>query len=543
MGGRVVSVSASRSWGRGSIPAITDFNPIQPIDLRQVTVLTKAEWLRIQDESKGVDKEKERVMEVTRQKRALQIKSKEMAKLWPDTLARQRQKKLEAKQIREQMEEEKRKQVDLEEAQHREEKRKEAIEKAKTQLYYEKERVKGLHRALLLTEVLKEREAQKALKQRRKSASKEQEKEYVQIVKAQDDEALRKEQERAQRKRQESKAFADDLQKQIKENQLKKEQRKLETKKEGEEIQECQNLLQWEQKMEAEKQFQQKNRFMQAQLEHLTHRDNSKAADALKQEAEEVQRKLFLAAKEKMVKLRKDKEEELLREVQNRRDKIKENLIEAQQEREKKQQSIENAVPQLDAQKIQQQWEEEHQKANMIKSIAAHREHVIQEREHEKLLRKEKERDALQAKKEDEQIFCEEEQKKTQSVRQELQKLQDFNASLMVAKKVKQDQIRQAEKEFQAKNMALLAEEELDFRQYSRTVVQEAALAERSVISLCKVLREGPAGAPSFTGANPRYPIQDSNGAQMPKYRSKSMHSHEVVDTEKAKKRLGFMWS
>ncbi|XP_077472964.1 cilia- and flagella- associated protein 210 [Stigmatopora argus] len=523
--------------------ADTEFNPIQPIDLRQVTVLTKAEWLRIQDKSKGVDKEKERMMEAARQKRALQLKSKEMAKLWPDTLARQRQKKLEAKQIREQMEEEKRKQMDLEEAQHREEKRKEAIEKAKTQLYYETERVKGLHRALLLTEVLKEREAQRELKQRRKSASKEQEKQYVQIVKAREDEALRKEQERAQQKRQESKAFADDLQKQIKENQLKKEQRKLETKKEGEEIQECQNLLQWEQKMEAEKQAQQKNRFKRAQLEHLTQRDFSKAADVQKQEAEEVQRKLYLATKEKMVKLRKDKEEELLREVQNRRDKIKENLIQAQQEREKKQQSMDNADPQLDAQKIQQQWEEEH-KAEMIKSIAAHREYVIQERERKELIRKEKEREALQAKKEDERIFCEEQQKKTQSVRQELQKLQDFNASLMVAKQARQHQIRQAEKEFQAKNMALLAEEELDFRQYSRAVVQEAALTERNVIPLCKALREGPAGAPSFTGANPSYPVQDGGGAQIRIQKHQEIkHIHDVVDIEKAKKRLGFMWS
>nr|XP_061799552.1 cilia- and flagella- associated protein 210 [Nerophis lumbriciformis] len=533
---------------RGSGKSVdTTFNTIQLPDLRQITVLTKADWLRIQDKINHVDKEKERMMEVARQKQALHLKSKEMAKLWPDTLARQRQKKLEAKKIRDQMDEEKRKQIDMEEAQYREEKRKDAIEKAKKQLYYETERVKGLHRGLLLTEVLKEREAQIELKQRKTSASKDLDKEYVQMLKAREDEALKKEQERAQQKKQQCKAFAEDLQKQIKENQLQKEQQRHETKREGEEIQRCQDLHQWEQKMEEEMQAKQKNHFMQAQLEHLTQRDISKAADAKKQEAEEVQRKLFLSAKEKMVKLRRDREKELLREVQYRREKIMDKLIRAQQEQEEKQQTVSKAVSELDAQRIQHQWEEEQKRAEMIKSIAAHREHVIQERERNEIMRKEKEREALQAKKEDDRIFCEEQQRKTQSIRQELQKLQDFNASQMVAKQARQHQIRQAENEFQAKNMALLVEEELGFQQYSRDVVQAAAAAERSVIPLYKAVKEGGAGGPSFTGAKPRYLVQDSSGAEMPNYVSNTTQDikniHEVVDIEKAKKRLGFIWS
>lgn len=57
----------------------------------------------------------------------------------------QRQRKLEAKKIREQIEEEKRKLIDIEEAKYKEQKRKEAVEKARTQLYYQSDRVKGLH--------------------------------------------------------------------------------------------------------------------------------------------------------------------------------------------------------------------------------------------------------------------------------------------------------------------------------------------------------------------------------------------------------------
>ncbi len=57
----------------------------------------------------------------------------------------QRQKKLEARKIREEIEEEKRKQIDREEAEYQEKMRKEAIEKAKTQLFYQTDRVRGLH--------------------------------------------------------------------------------------------------------------------------------------------------------------------------------------------------------------------------------------------------------------------------------------------------------------------------------------------------------------------------------------------------------------
>lgn len=57
----------------------------------------------------------------------------------------QRQKRLEAKKIREETEEEERKLIDIEEAKYQEQKRKEAIGKAKAQLYYQTDRVRGLH--------------------------------------------------------------------------------------------------------------------------------------------------------------------------------------------------------------------------------------------------------------------------------------------------------------------------------------------------------------------------------------------------------------
>lgn len=69
-------------------------------------------------------------------------------------------------------------------------------------------------RALLLTEVLKEREAQIELKQSIKSASKDVDKHLVDMLKTREDEALRQEQEKALQKKLERQAVAEDLKQQ-----------------------------------------------------------------------------------------------------------------------------------------------------------------------------------------------------------------------------------------------------------------------------------------------------------------------------------------
>lgn len=55
------------------------------------------------------------------------------------------QRKLKAKQLREERQEEERKLIDLEEAEFQAAQRKAAIDRAKTYLYYQNQRVKGLH--------------------------------------------------------------------------------------------------------------------------------------------------------------------------------------------------------------------------------------------------------------------------------------------------------------------------------------------------------------------------------------------------------------
>ncbi|XP_035532491.1 coiled-coil domain-containing protein 173 [Morone saxatilis] len=522
---------------------------MQPPDLRQVTVLTKAEWLRIQDELNRVNKDKQTMSEAAKQREALHLKSEEVVKLWSNTIAGQRQKKLEAKKIREEIEEEKRKSTDKEEAEYQEQKRKEAIEKAKTQLYYQTDRVKGLHRALLLTEVLKEREAQIELKQRIKSASKDVDKDFLDMAKTREDEALKQEQEKALQNKLQRRAVVEDLKNQIKEHETVRERQVIENKKDGEETQHLKELYQWEQRMEEERQAKEKRNLMQAHLEHITNRDLIRAADAQKQEAEEEQRKLFLSAKQKMMKLRKDREKELLREAQVCRERIMNKLTVTQQENtHSEEQRIAKAAAEQEAKEAQQRWQEGKKRAAMLKTINAHREFMRQEKEQRDKMAKQNAQETLLAKKEADRIFSEKQQLKTRKMKEDERKLQDFNATKMAEKSTRHQQLRRDEHEFEEKNSELIAEEENEFQQYSQHVIKAAAEAQRNVFPLRKAAREGIGGGfgPVFNGVRASYLVQDRTGAQMPKYVSGTTQNikklNEAEDIEDAKRRLGFTW-
>lgn len=526
-----------------------DSTMIQLPDLRKVTFLSKSESMRIQDQIKNIDRDQERRKEDTIRREALHLRSKEVVKSWSNTIAGQRQKKLEAKAIREQIEEEKRKQLDVEEAKYKQQKRKEAIEKAKTQLFYQTDRVKGLHSAYLLSHVLKEREAQIELKQRIKSASKDVDKTFWELAKAREDEALRQEQEKARQKKEETLTVAEELKKQIRNGELTKEEETLQNQKEGKEIQQLRELYLWEQRMEQERQKEERKNLMQAHMEHLTNRQLQRATNEQKQKMEEEQRKLYLSAKQKMIKLRRDKEKEILSEAQMRQERMLEKLVATQQEQaDDEELRIAKAVRERNAREAQLQGQEEERKAAMLDSIVAHRESLRQEKERMDEITKQKNQEILLAKKEADRIYAEKQQLKAQKYKEESKRLKDFLATQMVEKRSKQQQLRKGEEEFEAMNAQVSAEEEHQFQLYSKDVITEATEAKLNVFPLYKAAREGIGGGagPTFNGVRPSYVVQDSSGAQMPTYITGATQNvkklNESVNIEEAKKRLGFTW-
>ncbi|KAK5920782.1 hypothetical protein CgunFtcFv8_024551 [Champsocephalus gunnari] len=516
---------------------------IEPPDLRQVTVLSKREWQRIQDEVNRVDKDKENMKEAAKQREALHLQSTEVVKLWSNTIAGQRQKKLEAKKIREEAEEEKRKMIDQEEAKFQQQQREEAIEKAKTQLYYETNRVKGLHRALMLTEVLEEREAQIKLKKKIKSASKDVDKEFLDLEKTDIDEALRQEQEKALRKKLEGQAVVRDLKNQMKEREQVREREKIENRKDGEEAQGLLELHHLEQNMEEERKAKLKRNLMHSHLEHVANSD-LRATNAKKQEAEEEQRKLFLSSRQNIIKLRKEKEKELFSEAQMRREWTMNKLAVTQQEKtDDEDQRIAKAVAEQDEKLAQRKREEDEKKAAMLESITAHREFMQENKEQKDKTTKQSMMGTLQAMKEADRIFEEKQKMKAQKIRADERNAQEFNATEMAKKGVKLQQRKREEQEFQEDYAEVIAKEEHLFQQYSHDLINAAAGAQRNVFPLSKAAGQGIGGG---LGPASCYLVQDNTGAQMPKYVSGATQDikrlNEAQHILQAKKRLGFIW-
>ncbi|WP_411024484.1 hypothetical protein, partial [Salmonella sp. s57936] len=128
------------------------------------------------------------------------------------------------------------KRIDIEEAKFQEQKRKEEIEKAKTLQYYQTDRVKRFHSALLMTEVLKEREAQIELKKKINNASKDVEKEILSIIARKEALALQQEWLKTMEKKQKCLEVAESLKQQIKDHEQVREKQAMEHNKAAEEF-------------------------------------------------------------------------------------------------------------------------------------------------------------------------------------------------------------------------------------------------------------------------------------------------------------------
>lgn len=215
-------------------------------NLHEVTVLPRAEWERITSHANSLEKEARKLYEERKEREALHLQSKEMVKNWTNTLSGMRKEKLQAKKLREEREEEEKKRIDLEEAQYQAEKRRQAIEKARTMQYYQNDKVKTFHSALLLTEVIKERDAQLELKNKQMSMGNRLDKDTLAKMQRELEESIYNDQQKALQRSTERKKNANDLQKQIEEHEHAADIEKRANYRESEDIQRQARLHEWE---------------------------------------------------------------------------------------------------------------------------------------------------------------------------------------------------------------------------------------------------------------------------------------------------------
>uniref|UniRef100_UPI00398F326F cilia- and flagella- associated protein 210 n=1 Tax=Pristiophorus japonicus TaxID=55135 RepID=UPI00398F326F len=513
------------------------------VDLRQVTVLPKAEWQRMQDDMNGINREAEFLRAQMEEREALHLKSKEVTKHWTNTIAGQRQLRLDARKIREEKEEAEKKQIDLEEAKYMAQKRKESMERARTLLFYQTDRVKGFNAALLLTEALKERETQIELNQKKIKLLKRQDKslleEMQRLLNSSEDEEYQK----IMKQKEKRMALSDFHQQQIKKNEQLKEQEKQQDIMEGKEIKKLAQLYQLELNNIEDINRQKKHNNM---INHMAHIENMNIIKELEKQKEELQDediRLFVSTKQKMLKLRKQRQAEIDKEKEDHK-KLMINLVSEQMKGEAHDEMhrINKAAEEIEAKREMEIKKKEEKTMADLKAIEEHR--IITIKKHKEKEKEEKLQtiEILHAKMEKDYNHHEQEKKKKQKSVREGESTQSYLVEQMVEKKAKALYKRAGELEHEQKTMALLEIEKKQFEDYAQQVIDAAAKKGRNIYPLLKAAHQGIGGGHGPVligkgGIRPSYQVMDISGTQLPNYQIETIKKiHDKCDIQSSKK-------
>ncbi|KAG7315694.1 hypothetical protein KOW79_020560 [Hemibagrus wyckioides] len=507
---------------KGVLPEVIN-TPKLPVDLHKVTVLSTSDWKRIQDSVNRVKEEQDRLDAAAREREALHLRSKEVVKNWPDSLAAQRQKRLELKRIKKEIEEEKLKQLDLEEAKFQAMKRKEAIERAKTLQFLQTDRVKRFHSAVRMTEVLKEREAQIELKKRKEIEAKKEKDEISAMIAQNTELALQEQREKAEERKQKRLAHAEFLKQQVKERDQAREKEMMEKKKEEEELRHFQKLYEMEQTMLKQKKQEEKRKRKKA-FQSLPIRKSSKHLTPRNRRWKKRKRKLVVEAKDKQMKLRKEKEAEMFREFQRPREIVADRLAEflaAQSDDEDE--VISRAAAEAVAKKDKEQREKRR------------RRRLLKQKE------KQEAAETLKANKAADFLYHQTQKIKAQKKKEAVKLLQDSYVHQMNEKHAKKQLREKQKQECKVRNAQFIAEEEKQFQTYAKDVIETARKGQRNTSILHKASKVGIGGGrgPVFGVIRPSYQVQDKSGVQLPSYvRRKKLDVTTYM--QESRKRLGF---
>ncbi|NXF90991.1 CC173 protein, partial [Eubucco bourcierii] len=458
------------------------------VDLHQVIVLPKAEWERIQDNLDRATREAACILTEKKEWEEMHLRSKAAVKDWPNTIMGTAQRKLKAKKLREEREEEERRLLDLEEEQFQAAKRKEAIDHAKTYLYYQNERVKGLHSALLLTEVLKERDAQVEFKKLKSDVNKKKDKEKESECK----DAILRQQEKAHQHYMNQKALCRELLEQIKEHKYQADLAKLQDKREGEQIQRLNQLYQLEIQRGKEKKQKEKVECQRQYNEHVTKQKIMKALEKQKQMEEDDWIKAHFKVKETIAKQIKKKEDEMHRLTQEHRNKIINQLAAQMNEALKREDDrLAADIAKKEAEQ-ERKWKEKKAKEKAaIESIAEHRTTMMRlkaEKEKDEKAEGKKEYHALMEKNRN---YLEMEKAKKQRQRDANVEIQKIQIQQMAEKQVKKQQEKQADLDYNAQREYMALCKDREFQSYAKQVIESESKTTHHLYPLLKASKAG----------------------------------------------------
>ncbi|XP_049628837.1 cilia- and flagella- associated protein 210 [Suncus etruscus] len=518
--------------------------PLLPskVDLQQITIFPHNEWKRIQDSLDSLTREAARLRAERKAKKQMHIRSQEVVKHWTNTAAGIKEQSLKAKKKCEEELEAERKILDMEEEMHKQEERKKAIEFAKQYQFYQTERVKKLHSGLLLSRVLKERDAQIEFKKNNIKSDKKWEEQLKHNI----EKAFQEENEKAIKRQKDRMALALFHLKQIKEHEEEKKVRRKYEEKDAEEIKRQQLLYEIEIEKKKEKKKEEISENRRCLSEHINDKNIIKAVEQQHQEEEEEKTRRFIKAKKHLAKVGIEKEMERQKQEEERRERIK-NLLTALMSAKV---DNEDLIIARDTAEAEAEWQKREQekmekREAEFKAIAEHREIMMKNKEEQEKVRKIEGKERLLAMKKADQIFYEHEKEKKLKAAKERRDLQEAHVQHIAKNNLKSQKAKQAELEYWQDTNALLNKKNKEFQDYAREVINfEAESTNKYIYPLAKAAQEGFGGGhgPIFVdrgGLRPSYQANDATGVQLPSFNSQGSKYNNL---KKSKGRLGFIW-
>ena len=346
--------------------------------------------------------------------------------------------------------------------------------------------LRKFNRALQKTYVEKENEALRKSKQEQRRNATEQKRKEEEERRASLQEAMRQERERAHQRRLNNHSVKDF---QVGQMQKKKELREKVRQQETEErdrLRHLDELHAKELRYQAQKKAESKKSNLKCRLEDMASRNLHREKEAQKLRMMEKERKRVESQVEEKQQQRKKEQAEKFRkrqiQIEIAAGKLAVRMKEqAATEALREQETLSKKLAEQHAREAKQQKEKEEKRAAMLKSISAHREAKIQEKKQKEKAERKSNLEWLQAQRESDRLFLQEEKQKAQTAREKQIEYRDFNVALVAKRRAMAEQLKREEHEAAVKNAEEAAESEKQLQQYIQSEIHKAAEDQRNV--------------------------------------------------------------
>lgn len=473
------------------LPPISSPNNLNATEqnLNKVLVITKNDLDRITGHLNKKQKEEEEATEEFQRKKELHDKSLALTRNWNNTIEGSRRHKLQQKGIRENKQEEKRRAVDLEHAQLMAEERRKALDKAKLLQYHETDRIKSFHSALKYSEVLKEREAQLEMKKLIEKLNKERDDEKEKEVLALLEERAKKDAEKDYKKQEEVSKLTEYHKNQIREHMERLDRSKEETIRESEALCQLNDQYLYE-KEQLENIRRKKVRELKDTYDHaLESKKKMKAAEQIMDEEENDEIRVYANAKKKMAILRRQKENELIKEKEEGREKMMA-LLGAMMKTEVAEEDfrIAKAKAKAEARLLAEENFKEEKFKREMNEIHKHRMEIIKRKQLEKFDREREEGEEMKQKFETDLAWQRFENEKCKQIQEKLSHVSKQNLKLSKERRDQEKQIKFADRDFVLREMELMNMEDNQFEDYTTKVINYMEHHGRNTYPMKKVV-------------------------------------------------------